>query len=113
MSSRYVAVFDDLSVTLHMEYGQNAQVVFPLVRGSPFVSAKYTNVAPVFRSVHAMLHVNGCAASERCETDTLRIEMDNQQVWMVFFEKVVAIEWSSAAISVQEDRKSTRLNSSH
>jgi endoglucanase Acf2 len=79
-SSRYVSAFDELSVTLQVEFGQDAKVSFPLVRGSPFISARYTNAAPVLSTVHAILDVRGCDAGQMCETDTLRISMDDQNV---------------------------------
>lgn len=81
---KYVTAFDDLSVTMQMDYGSDADadahVSFPLVRGSPYVSAKYNNVAPRFLSAFEIVDVRGCAAGETCQTNTLHITMSNQQV---------------------------------
>ena len=80
MTNRYVTGFDDLSVTLKMDYSSDSSISYALVRGSPFVSANYSHLAPRISSTHVFLSVNNLTSEGALETDTLRIALNNNQV---------------------------------
>ena len=83
-TNRHVSGFDDLSVTLVMEHSSDASISYALVRGSPFISANYSRLAPVIRTTHVVLSVNNLTSEGALETDTLRISMNNDQVNITF-----------------------------
>ncbi|CAI5718704.1 unnamed protein product [Hyaloperonospora brassicae] len=59
-TSRRVVAFDVLSVTLQYDYGsENKWMKAPLVRGSPYVTVEYQNVAPVVELNATIIAVNG------------------------------------------------------
>ncbi|KAI7871164.1 endo-1,3(4)-beta-glucanase [Spinellus fusiger] len=52
-----VTAWDHVSATLKLSSNDNQNIVFPLTRGMPYVTAKYSGLTPQFFTQHAIINV--------------------------------------------------------
>lgn len=79
MGSRELSAWDPLSVTMAYD-----KVEFPFVRGSPYITAKFSGKTPVLASTHDIVSVNGQAVGTQVSGSKFEIELNNNQHWMVY-----------------------------
>jgi endoglucanase Acf2 len=75
-----VTAFDEMSVNVEVSFSDGSMSC-PLVRGCPYVSAKYAALTPQLSTVHAIMSINGDATEGAVYTaDTFTIVLNNDQV---------------------------------
>ena len=79
MGSRFLSAWDPLSVTMAYD-----KVEFPFVRGSPYITAKFSGKTPVLASAHAVMSVNGQNIGSQVTGSKFEIKLNNGQHWMVY-----------------------------
>jgi len=79
LGTRALKSWDPLSVTMAYEGAE-----FPLVRGSPYITALFSGVTPVITSITAIISVNGQPPSGTVSGTRFEIVLNNGQTWIAY-----------------------------
>ena len=82
--------------------GSGGTMEAPLVRGMAYVTAKYQNLTPKIKTIHAITKVNGRSANgARLGGDKFTFEMNNGQTWKLYTSTHVTIYFQTSQITFE------------
>jgi len=93
MGYRSLKAWDPLSVTMEYE-----GVELPLVRGSPYITAKFTGRTPILASAQAVIAVNGQNVGGYVSGSRFEVSLNNGQTWIVYTSSDVGFNINSDSL---------------
>jgi len=101
ISTKKVTAYDELSVTVSYTSTSGGEMRIPLARGSPYITAKYTNLTPVLQTIHAILSINGQnpSVSSSVTNNIFEIVLNNGQTWMLYTSTAVTLKISGGVMT--------------
>jgi endo-1,3(4)-beta-glucanase len=93
--------YSDLSATFQFSTTNNAgSLTLPIVRGSPYITAIYQNIAPVIATINAILNVNGMTTPGTItNVRKLKLSLNNGQTFLIYSNRNATWQWSVNGIT--------------
>lgn len=97
-TSRALTSYDDLSATVRNTVSSNSYLEGYFVKGSAYVTTKYTSLTPNITTQHAITSVNGVGGFPRSETASkFKVVLNNGQTWLVYFDSPVTLNIANSS----------------
>lgn len=95
--SHALAGHDLLSVTVEWAAAEGTMTA-PLVRGMPYATMIYQGLTPRLQSSHAIVSVDGGAASP-LTADRFEIAMNDGKTWLLYASAAITLDWTATGLT--------------